>query len=155
MIYSPERKNNNQNQNLNAYFTELSWLEGCWLYSLRSSFITSDLGGPSRPLSCCPCLCWALTAYLFPFLVGQARPRPPSPCWPQSLRSQATARFHVRHSKVINILFPFGRQWQFPITCRWIIFIQIEGGASIKILKGSFQSLLKLNRSTETTLDPS
>jgi hypothetical protein len=63
-------------------FANSTWSEDCSLCLRQSSSITSDLVGPPRPSPCCPCPCWASTAYLSPFLGGWARPCSRPPRWP-------------------------------------------------------------------------
>ncbi len=59
----------------------LACSEDCSLCSRRSSFITSDPIVPPRPSPCCPCLCWASTAYLSPFLAAWACSQSSPPHW--------------------------------------------------------------------------
>ncbi len=111
MIYSSERKSNNQNQNLNAHIYKIwTWSDDCSLCSRHSSFIMSDLVGPPRPSPCCLCLCWALTVYLSPFLGAGSSLTPCPHADPISLRPQATACFHVGHSKYVEA------DWDSPST---------------------------------------
>ncbi len=77
-ILLKERKNNDQNQDVcNHVHKNSTQSNGCSLFSRRSSSIMPDLIVPPRPSPCCSRLCWALTAYLFPFQVAWARPHPP------------------------------------------------------------------------------
>jgi hypothetical protein len=69
----------------------LAWSEDCSLCSHRSSSITFNLIVSPHPSPCCPCLCWASTAYLSPFWQPWPALTPLPNTDPFSLRSQAIA----------------------------------------------------------------
>jgi hypothetical protein len=96
MIYSPERKeNNNQSQDAcNHVYKNSTRSKGCSLCLRRSSSITPDLIVPPCSSPFCPHLCWASTAYLFPFLAATAPLSPPPPMltlFPSDPRQQSVS----------------------------------------------------------------
>ncbi len=137
MIYSPERKNNNQNKK--TYWPcsqNLSWSKDCSLCLLWSSFITSDLIGPSCPSPCCPCLCWALTTYLSPFWRTGPAPTALPRAEPIPLRPQATPFLHRAQLHISRVLQSLTAADEIPI--KWSSNITI---LTFGLLKSHFVCL--------------